>query len=513
MHLEPWQSWAVITLVAAAGYFYYSSTGTRRRGRGRTLNALNLQQQRAAQRRGSSTEASSNSNNAKKKGQPRIAGDFNDDDSIEPASSSKPSNSGKKAKNRKSGSKKANQSAQSTGVDVGAHEGLHREVDEAQEEEIDDREFAKQMNGVKTGASITKPEASRNKTKKQGKQAELPLNSYNALAPDANALSSSKDLSNASSTTGADADDDLSPVTSPPLTATPTMASGDVSDMLEAPGKGPSVLRLSSTEEAKRQPKPHKAAQEPESKKQRQNRRKNEEKKLAREEAERERRALLEKQLRTAREAEGRPAKNGLGAAPATSVWDKSSTNNIESSQSTDNMESSQGPSSTPSGSLLDTFDDNANPATNGHANESQQLPATDGNVWGGEVPSEEEQLRILSELEGSGGWNTVEKGKKSKKKPTTNGKENERKASTASASMSGTDGNSTATTFDDAIGQATPSQSQTEDERPKPSGTRTKAIDPKVWNQSNIHLHPEYDSRIPYALTGHPDDSDWAVV
>ncbi|KAL9582362.1 MAG: hypothetical protein Q9212_003342 [Teloschistes hypoglaucus] len=513
MHLEPWQSWAVMALVAVGGYVYYSRTGTRRRGRGRALNALNLQQQRAAQRRGSSTEVSSNSNNAKKKGQSRMAGDFNNNDAIEPASSSKPSNSGKKTKNRKNESKKASLPAQSTGVDVGAQEGLEGDVDEAHEEEIDDREFAKQMNGVKTGASIAKPEASRNKTKKQGKQAELPLYSYNALAPDANAMSSSKDLSNASSTTGADADDDLSPVTSPPLAATPTMASGDVSDMLEAPGKGPSVLRLTSTEEAKRQPKSQKAVQEPETKKQRQARRKNEEKKLAREEAERERRVLLEKQLRTAREAEGRPAKNGVGVAPATSVWDKSTTNNMESSQSTNNIESSQGPSSTPSGSLLDTFDNNAEPATNGHSNESQQLPATDENALGGEVPSEEEQLRILSELEGSGGWNTVQKSKKSKKKATTNGKENDRKASTASASMSGTDGNSTATTSDDAIGEATPSQSQTEDEGPKSSETRTTAIDPKVWNRSNIHLHPDYDSRIPYALTGHPDDSDWAVV
>ncbi|KAI4251135.1 MAG: hypothetical protein LQ352_005040 [Teloschistes flavicans] len=501
MHLEPWQSWVVVTLVAAGGYAYYSRTGTQRRRRGR---ALNFQQQRAAQRRGSSTEASSNSNNTRKKGQPKMAGDFDDDDFVEPASLSKPATTGKKAKNRKNGSKKANQRAQSSAVDIAAQQEPDEDVDEAQEGDLDDREFAKQMNGVKTGAAISKPEASRNKNKKQGKQAELPLNSYNALSPDANALSSSKDLSNASSTTGADADDDLSPVASPPLTATPTMASGDVSDMLEAPGKGPSVLRFTGTEEAKRPPKPQKAVQEAETKKQRQNRRKNEEKKLAREEAERERRVLLEKQLRTAREAEGRPAKNGVGAAPTTNAWNNPSTNNVMSSQQS---------SSTPGGSLLDTFENSTKPATNGHHDESKNAPAKNANVLGGEIPSEEEQLRILNELEGSGGWNTVQKGGKSKKKNAANGKENERQMSKASATMSGTDGNSTATTSDDAIGQPTPSQSQTEDEKPKPSETQKEDLDTTVWDQSNIHLHPEYDSRVPYALTGHPDDSDWAVV
>ncbi|KAL8728248.1 MAG: hypothetical protein Q9181_005414 [Wetmoreana brouardii] len=503
MHLEPWQSWAVVGLVTAGAYVYYSRTGNKRRGRGRAPYVPSFTKRRTSQRRGSSAEASSSGNKTRKKSQPKMIGEFDDDDdAIEASSSFKPSNSSKKAQNRKGGDKKSTQPAQSSAVDVVTHQAIGDAKDDAQEEDIDNREFAKQMSGLKTGSSFTKPEGARNKTNKQSKQAEIPLNSFNALSPDANGTTSSKDFSNASSTTGADADDDLSPVTSPPFGATQTTTSGDVSDMLEKPGKGTSVLRLTGTEETKRQPKPQRVAQEPETKKQRQNRRKNEEKKLAREQAERERRVLLEKQLRTAREAEGRPAKNGVGSTPATSVWTKPPINNAAIPQA---------PTSISNSPLLDTFEDSGKPVANGHSAQPRTPSVANAKAWHSEVPSEEEQMRILSEMEGSGGWNTVEKGGKKKKQAGT-GKENERKMSTASISVSGTDGQSTSTSDDIAL-QATPSQSQTEDETPKKPKITKDDIDPKVWNRSNIHLHPDYDPQCPYALTGHPEDSDWAVV
>ncbi|KAL8700413.1 MAG: hypothetical protein Q9201_005460 [Fulgogasparrea decipioides] len=459
---------------------------------------------RTSQRRGSSTEASSGGNKTRKKSQPKMIGEFDDDDddAVEASSSFKLSNSSKKAKSRKGGSKKSAQPAQSSAVDVVTHQGIGSNKDDAQEEDIDNREFAKQMSGLKTGSSLTESEGARNKMSKQSKQAEVPLNSFNALSPDANGTSSSKDFSNASSTTGADADDDLSPVASPPFGATQTTTSGDVSDMLETPGKGPSVMRLTATEETKRQPKPQRVAQEPETKKQRQNRRKNEEKKLAREQAERERRVLLEKQLRTAREAEGRPAKNGVGSIPAISVWNKPSTHDATIAQAQTPISNNQ---------LLDTFEDSGKPVANGHSVEPRNPSVADAKAWHSEVPSEEEQMRILSEMEGSGGWNTVEKGGKKKKQAET-GKENKRKMSTASMSVSGTDAQSTSTSDDIAL-QVTPSQSQTENETPKKPKITKDDIDPKVWNRSNIHLHPDYDPQCPYALTGHPEDSDWAVV
>ncbi len=354
-----------------------------------------------------------------------------------------------------------------------------------------------QMGGLKTGSTLAKNEGSKNRSKKQGKQAELPLNSFNALAPGSNGASGSKDLSNASSTTGADADDDLSPATSPQMGSAQAATSGDVSDMLEAPTKGPSALRLTGVEEPKRQIRPQKVFQEAETKKQRQNRRKKEEQKAAREEAERERRVLLEKQLRSSREAEGRPAKNGLASAPAANAWSKSSMNNVNSSMA---------PSPVPNGSLLDTFDDGPKPTANSHDRHQQDSTPADMKASRNDVLSEEEQLRILSEMEGDGGWNTVKAGKK-RKPATGNDKENQRKMSNTSASVSGS-----TSTSSDSINQATPSQSQTEDETPR-APIKKEEIDRNVWNFDNIRNHPKYDPDYPHALLGHPGDSDWAVV
>ncbi|KAL8718754.1 MAG: hypothetical protein Q9225_004151 [Loekoesia sp. 1 TL-2023] len=500
MHLEPWQSWAIVGLGAAGAYVYYSRSGNKRRGRGRAPFVPSLIKRRTSPRRGSSADAGSGSSGARRKSQSKTSGNRVEANAAEASSSSILQKNNGKLKKRKGGKKESSQLAQSSAVD--AVEPQVTGIDD-QEKDIDNREFARQMSGLKTGSSLARTEGSRKQMRKAGKQAELPLNSFDALSPDTNGMSGSKDLSNASSTTGADADDDLSPATSPPLGATPTATSGGVEDMLEAPSKGPSVFRLTGVEEPKRQPKSQKPAQEPETKKQRHNRRKNEEKKLAREEAERQRRVLLEKQLRTAREAEGRPARNGMGSAPTTNAWTKPSAG-LTASQ--------QAPSAVTNGPLLDTFDGHATTATNGQPHTSQDVSMADMKAWHNEVPSEEEQMRILSEMEGSGGWNTVAKGGKSKKKLATGAKENERKMSITSTSIAGTDDHSTSTS-DDIVPQPTPSQSQTEDETPKKGKAKKEDIDPKVWNRSNIHLHPDYDPSYPYALTGHPEDSDWAVV
>ncbi|KAL8759632.1 MAG: hypothetical protein Q9184_003557 [Pyrenodesmia sp. 2 TL-2023] len=500
MHLEPWQSWAIVAVGATGAYFYYSRTGNKRRGRGRTPIIPNLTKRRNSPRRGSSADAGSvgsgvRSKTRSEKGENRV-----DTGAAQVASSSIPPSSNGKTKKRKGGKPEPAQVAQSSAVDVppvtAADDG---------EDEMDNREFAKQMSGLKTGSSTAKKDISRSQTKKQGKQAELPLNSFNALASNTNGASNPnmKDFSNASSTTGADADDDLSPVASPSFGAQhQTATSGDISDMLEAPSKGPSVLRLTEVEEPKRQSRPQKIAQETETKKQRQNRRKNEEKKLARDQTEKERRVLLEKQLRVAREAEGRPAKNGVAAPVASNAWSKPSASITAPQQASSPM---------PNGQLLDTFDESATVVPNGRSHDSQNMPASDIKTWHKEVPTEEEQMRLLSEMDGSGGWNTVSKGGK-KKKSAVNGKEHERKMSTTTASVAGTDDRSTSTS-DDVATKPTPSQSQTEDETPKPSKFRKEDVDPKIWNRENIHEHPAYDPAYPYALTGHPEDSDWAVV
>ncbi|KAL8828615.1 MAG: hypothetical protein Q9170_006526 [Blastenia crenularia] len=498
MHLEPWQSWAIVGLGAAGAYAYYSRTGIKRRGRGQPPSAFNLAKRRTSPRRGSSADAGSGSSGARRKSQSKKGGDLVEANAVEASSSSIRQTSNGKLKKRKGGKKEPHQVAQSSAVDVTQTVG-------DQEDDVDDREFAKHMSGLKTGSSLAKAGGANRQSRKAGKQAELPLNSFDAVSPHANGTSGSKDLSNASSTTGADADDDLSPAASPTFGVTPVATSGAVDDMLEAPSKGPSVFRLTSVEETKRQAKSQKAVQEPETKKQRQNRKKNEEKKLAKEEAERERRVLLEKQLRTAREAEGRPARNGVTPVPTRNAWSKAPAGSAVSRQT---------PSDAPNGSLLDTFDESPATVANGLSHKLQGSSTATVKPWHSEVPSEEEQMRILSEMEGSGDWNTVAKGGKPRRKPAadTNTKEKERKMSITSASVAETDDHSTSTS-DDIIPQNTPSQSQTEDDTPKKGKTRKEDLDPKVWNRSNIHLHPDYDPSYPYALTGHPEDSDWAVV
>jgi hypothetical protein len=188
------------------------------------------------------------------------------------------------------------------------------------DDEADNREFARQLSNAKTG-TLAAPKSQPGTKSKSVKQTQTKektvaeISSDNATAP--------------SSTTGGDADDDQSPINSPDLSAT-RMASpvtNGVSDMLEKPTAGPSVLRVTSPTNPS-QPKKEKTQasfEAVETKKQRQNRKKAEAKKLQREEEEKERRALMEKQRRTAREAEGRAAKDGsafmAAKAPSASVW------------------------------------------------------------------------------------------------------------------------------------------------------------------------------------------------
>ena len=489
--LEPWQSWILFGAGVSGAWIYYSRTGSKRRGRGGAPQISNSAKRRTSQRRSSSTEAGPGSSISTQRSQSTAIGE------PEASSSAAGPNKNAKAKNRKRGNAKTSQLAQSSAVDLGTPQEVDGGGPGTQEEDVDNREFAERMSGLKTGTTLAPNVGSKSMTKRQGKQGELPLNSFNALASANNGASGPKDLSNSSSTTGADADDDLSPATSPQLGSTQAATSGDVSDMLEAPSKGPSVLRLTGVEESKRQVRPQKVSQESETKKQRQNRRKKEEQKAAREEAERERRVLLEKQLRSSREAEGRPAKNGMGSAPAANAWSKSSTNTVNSSSA---------PSSAPSGSLLDTFDDGPKPTTNGNARRQQDTPATDTRARQNDVLSEEEQLRILSEIEGEGGWNTVRAGKR-KKPVTNNARESQPTMSDANSSVSGS-----MSTSSDSINQATPSQSQTEDETPRVPAKKEE-VDRNLWNFDNIRNHPKYDPDYPHALLGHPGDSDWAVV
>ncbi|MCJ1454732.1 hypothetical protein MMC28_005085 [Mycoblastus sanguinarius] len=517
--MEPWQSWAIVGVVGVGACYYYSQSGNPKRGRVRVPFVPAEQNQR----RGSNSRNDSNDKRKKK--------DKNSDTSDQPASDAAdaPSASIKtkstdRVKKRKGGKQQPSKLAQISAVEVNTEPGVDIDNEVEGDEGMDNTEFARQLSGLKTGTSLKKPVTNNEikKTRKQGKRIETPAEPTNGFASNPNGVPNPQELSTASSTTGADADDDMSPAVSPEFgaTQTTTPSGADVSDMLEPAAKGPSVLRL--TESTNPQPvrlaKQPKVAQEPETQKQRQNRRKNEAKKTMREEAEKERRVLLEKQLRTAREAEGRPAKNGLGSSkpPSTNAWEKS----------TGEASGSNGPPKPNNGPLLDTFDEvtststSDSPGLNGGANNTSIAEKT----WNRDLPSEEEQMRMISEMDSDNTWSTVAKGGKSKKKSAStttiasNNKpstENE-KMDAPSGMKAEKEGNSSKKTTANTNGNIKEVAARTNTigkEQSEPVKATKETIDHSIWTRENIHEHPDYDPDFPYALTGHPDDSDWAVV
>jgi hypothetical protein len=277
--------------------------------------------------------------------------------------------------------------------------------DVKEDEVVNNQEFARQFQNAKSGTIATsRPSvASRQKSVKQSQAKDTSTsNNMNDLE------TSSNDVSKASSSAGVDGDDDLSEANSPHLGATQmkTLSSGDISDMLESPSAGPSILRITEPaipSQPKKERKPTQSSEVAETKKQRQNRKKAEAKKEAREEQEKERRVLLEKQRRTAREAEGRAAKDGssfiAAKAPTSSVWSATPTTaNGQTASAVKDVE------------LLDTYE----PTTNG-VSKSPPSTVSDKKAtseWDKAIPSEEEQMRLLEE---EMAWNTVtsKKGKK----------------------------------------------------------------------------------------------------
>ncbi|KAL8828685.1 MAG: hypothetical protein Q9191_002445 [Dirinaria sp. TL-2023a] len=513
--MEPWQSWALVGAVGAGAYFYYANTSNPTRGR-------HLKPNEAAQAQRRASNASSESNRRQKKGKKpgskdRSAGDVADVSSASAATSG--NENAKKKKKKTENKRQPSKLGQSSAVEVEPPAEETGVASQPEEEPMDNQEFAKQMAGLKVGSSLARPSTASEtkKTRKQGKRnngaTELPPNGK-TVEPTGGA--GPHETSTTSSTTGADADDDLSPATSPALHGSnSTPDAGGVSDMLEVPARGPSIVRVTPPAEPQpdRQPKQKKAAPEPETKKQRQRRQKNEAAKAARAEAEQQRRELMEKQRRTAREAEGRPAKNGLGSAPpANNVW-STPAGSVESEGN------AAAPVSNTNGPLLDTFEEHPKASLSSSVTEANGSTANRKPVVH-ETPSEEEQMKMLSEVDDDG-WNTVVKGGKTKKKSKAPLHSAEAESSTSGVNL----------------GSNGPVNGGTSSERKRPSAinaggskvkgppspmigvvppkprTTTEPIDPKVWNRSNIHLHPDYDPEYPYALTGHPDDSDWAVV
>lgn len=248
--------------------------------------------------------------------------------------------------------------------------------DEQPDEDVDHKEMARRMAAMKNGTPLPAAPSAKSQKKKQKKAVQLESGSH------------------ASSTTGAEADDDLSPVASPQVNA--ASSAGYVSDMLEAPAAGASVLRVTGNMESEPKKQKVQSFKQVETKKQRQQRLKNEARKEQVQEAEAERRRLLEKQLHTARESERR--ETARSQAPTSNAWQ------TQAAPKTNGA--SQPPAAAPVAApvqLLDTFEPSA---------------AAPQKKWDQSLPSEEEQMRILgasgSQIEDE--WTTVPS-KKIKKK------------------------------------------------------------------------------------------------
>ncbi|KAJ5806565.1 uncharacterized protein N7503_004167 [Penicillium pulvis] len=291
--------------------------------------------------------------------------------------------------------------------------------DEQPEDDVDRKEMARRLAAIKNGASpVTAP----SKNKKKAKKANLESGSH------------------ASSTTGADADDDLSPAVSPQVNAVPS--AGYVSDMLESPAPAASVLRVTGSVESEPKKQKVQSFKQVENKKQRQQRLKNEARKQEVQAAEEQRRQLLEKQLHTAREHERREA--ARTQAPTTNAWQQASKANGTKAVP------APAPTSAPV-QLLDTFES-----------------APTQKKWTQELPSEEEQMRILGAANGVDEWTTVSK--KPKKK-----------------------------TGKDEVSDASASESQP---APTPLPVERKVTVTPTYLPDNLRSREK----------GHPLDSDWAA-
>lgn len=311
--------------------------------------------------------------------------------------------------------------------------------DDQPDEDVDRKEMARRLAAIKNGISPVAP-PSKSQKKKTKKATQLESGSH------------------ASSTTGADADDDLSPAASPEVSATVPSA-GYVSDMLEAPAPGASVLRVTGNIES--EPKKQKVQnfKQVETKKQRQNRLKNEARKQQVQEAEEERRKLLEKQLHTARESERQEA--ARSKPPTSNAWQTQGAKpavNGSSQPAPAPAAAAAAAAATPV-QLLDTFEPSA--------------AAPVQKKWDQNLPSEEEQLRILESSTVGDDWTTVSSKKVTKKK---GGK------------------------VDESVSEASASESQPAPVAPIP-------VEPRVT------VTPTY---LPDILRsrekGHPLDSDWAA-
>lgn len=367
VNMEPWQSWAVAIAGGGLAYYYYVHQNSKPKTRAR--NTSDVGSVSAAK-----TTVKPNDRTVRKNATQALP--------IEPASGDDQTVPKKR---------KAPREPRRPVVDFPPTSV----VEDSKDEEAN-QAWAQQLADLRKGTQIAA-----GKAKDKAKQATRTIKQSASAAAEAAAATISPDTASQSS---ADA-------TSGPENSTPARDAGDVNDMLESSNApGPSVLRVTGSSQPPQAPRKPKEFEPALSKKQRQNRKKVEERQLAREADERERKVLLEKQRRTAREARGEPAKNGLAKPPTSSAWTGQSAS-----------VSTSAPSHAP---LLDTFDQNK-PSSAGARQDSMR-------------DDDDAQLRAATQMSSDdSGWATVETKKKQRKTAPTSDGETSDHASTMTAQKS----------------------------------------------------------------------------
>ncbi|KAK4943936.1 hypothetical protein LTR10_016652 [Elasticomyces elasticus] len=318
-----------------------------------------------------------------------------------------------------------------------------------EEHELSNKQFAQQLAKAQAGTKLES-------TKSQGTTKKDRRAARKATQTQQNGVETSGISTETSSTTGRDADDDLSPAASPasgPVSTAPTSRAGDVSDMLEAPAAKPTTLRLTDVTETikKNVPKSVAKAFEPVmTKKQRQRQAKQAEQKALREEADRQHDAKKQAQLRAARMAEGtsnqtkansftskqnawqqgKPASQELAkkeshteVAPLLDTFDKSDAAPVNENGAVNSQPLSDVTNSLPATANVNEVrqEEGGNKTTALAASNREKVsrPALESQPsWADEV-NEEEQDKWASELTGEEKWESVtsKKGKKKAKK------------------------------------------------------------------------------------------------
>jgi hypothetical protein len=305
--------------------------------------------------------------------------------------------------------------------------------DEQPEEEIDPREMARRQTAIKNGIPQTTASSTKNKKKKQQKKAaQLEVGSH------------------ASSTTGAEADDDLSPAVSPQVNATVPSA-GDVDDMIETPAAAAAakVLRVTGDLPVQAEKKTKKEAVPEKNKKARAHQRKNEERKEQARLDEQDRQKKLEQHRRNIPELQA--------------TWSQSHANNAWENKTATNGVSKPAPAPAASNvQLLDTF--------------SPQASGT--NEWEQGLPTEEVQEQMAKAADADDAWTQV------KTKKGGNKKENKKGGKT-----------------DESVSETSASEA-----KPTPVTSAPAPVKPRVT------ITPTYLPDLRSREKGHPLDSDWAA-